>query len=76
VEFGFQIDCERLEAWSGPEAEKERIVRQLESKRQRQRVLLNRRLDQLQQRAKRLMAEAQQGKASARMIVDPRNTLH
>ncbi|AWN40129.1 PAS domain-containing protein [Methylobacterium durans] len=76
VEFGFQIDCERLEAWSSSEAEKEHIVRQLESKRERQRTLLNKRLDQLQQRAKRLMAEAQEGKGTARMIVDPRNTLH
>lgn len=76
VEFGFQIDCERLEAWSGPEAEKQRIVRQLESKRQRQRTLLNKRLDQLQERAKRLMSEARQGNADARMIIDPRNTFH
>jgi len=56
VEFGFQIDCERLEAWSGPADEKERIIRQLESKRQRQRDLLNLRLDQLQQRATRFMS--------------------
>jgi len=55
VEFGFQIDCERLEAWSGSANEKERIVRQLEGKRQRQRDLLNRRLDELQQRATRLI---------------------
>jgi hypothetical protein len=56
AEFGFQIDCERLEEWSGPADEKERIVGQLESKRQRQRDLLNPRLDQLQQRATRLMS--------------------
>ncbi|MDR7038823.1 hypothetical protein J2X36_003594 [Methylobacterium sp. BE186] len=75
VEFGFQIDCERLEAWSGPEAEKERIIRQLESKRQRHHTLLNGRFDQLQQRAKRLMEEAQKS-SGARMIIDPRDTLH
>ena len=56
VEFGFQIDCERLETWSGPEAEKERIVQQLESKRKRQRSVLNQRLDELQQRATRFMS--------------------
>jgi len=56
VEFGFQIDCKRLEAWSGPADEKARIVRQLGSKRQRQRDLLNQRLDELQQRARRLMS--------------------
>lgn len=76
VEFGFQIDCERLEAWSGPATEKDRIVRQLEGKRQRQRDLLNQRLDQLQQRAKRLMARAQDGEAVARMITAPGNTIH
>ena len=56
VEFGFQIDCERLEGWSGPADEKERIVSQLESKRQRQRALLNQRMDKLQQRSTRLMS--------------------
>jgi hypothetical protein len=56
VEFGFQIECERLEEWSGPADEKEHIVRQLESKRQRQRDLLNKRLADLQQRGMLLIA--------------------
>ena len=56
VEFGFQLDCERLEEWSGPADEKVRIISQLESKRQRQRDLLNQRLEQLQQPATRLMS--------------------
>src|ERR1700712_3712389 len=55
AEFGFQLDCERLEAWSGPADEKERIVRQLESKRQRQRDLLNRRLDELEHPGHRVL---------------------
>ncbi|WP_336491618.1 PAS domain-containing protein [Methylobacterium nigriterrae] len=75
VEFGFRIDCERLETWSGPKAEKEHIIGQLEGKRQRHRDLLNKRLDLLQLRAKRLMGQAQDGGTVARMIVDPRNTL-
>jgi hypothetical protein len=77
VEFGFQIDCERLEAWSGPEAEKERVTRQLEAKRQRQRDLLSQRLGLLQQRAQEIMSRAQNGEAAAaRMIIDPRSTIH
>ena len=56
VEFGFQIDCERLEEWSGPEPEKKHIIGQLESKRQRQCELLNERLDQLQQRVMLLIS--------------------
>ena len=71
VEFGFQIDCERLEAWSGPADEKERIVRQLESKRQRQRDLLNQRLDQLQQRATRLMSRGPPLRTSLALSVWP-----
>jgi len=77
VEFGFQIDCERLEAWSGPETEKERIIRQLEAKRERQRDVLNLRLDLLQQRAQEIMSRAQNGEeAAVRMIINPRNTVH
>jgi PAS domain-containing protein len=55
VEFGYRIDCERLEDWSGPAAEKGRILHQLEEKRGRQRAVLNARLDQLQQRATEIM---------------------
>ncbi|WP_336491860.1 histidine kinase [Methylobacterium nigriterrae] len=74
VEFAFQIDCERLEDWSGPAAEKEHIVGQLEGKRQRQRALLNKRLNLFQQQAKRIMEQAQDSEAAgARMIIDPRN---
>lgn len=56
VEFGYQIDCERLEGWSGPGEEKDRILRQLEKRRQRQRDTLNQRVEQLQQRAREIMA--------------------
>ena len=77
AEFGFQLDCERLEAWSGPADEKERIVRQLESKRQRHRDLLNKQLDQLQQCAKRLMSREQDGEATAmRTLGEPHRTIH
>jgi len=65
VEFGFQIDCERLEDWSGPADERDRIIGQLENKRQRQRDLLNQRLDELQQRATRLMSRDQSSDANA-----------
>ncbi|WP_236960765.1 PAS domain-containing protein [Methylobacterium durans] len=77
VEFGFQIDCERLEAWSASEAEKARIIRQLETKRKRQRFLLNKRLDQLQERAKRLMSREKAGEAAAlRMMPESPGTIH
>jgi hypothetical protein len=79
VEFGFQIDCERLEEWSGPAAEKEHILRQLESKRQRQRDLLNGRLDQLQQRATRLISPGPSSEAeamSAATATAPSSTIH
>ncbi|MGH1587309.1 PAS domain-containing protein [Methylobacterium phyllosphaerae] len=56
VEFGYQIDCERLEGWSGPVEEKNRILNQLEQRRQSQRDTLNRRVEQLQQRAREIMA--------------------
>jgi len=62
VEFTYQTDCERLEEWSGPADEKERIICQLENKQQRQRDLLNQRLDELQQRAMRLMSRDQSGR--------------
>jgi len=55
VEFRFRSDCRRLEGWSGPVGEQERIAQQLESKRRKQREPLNERLDALQQRAKSLM---------------------
>ncbi|WP_336492087.1 PAS domain-containing protein [Methylobacterium nigriterrae] len=50
AEFGFQSDCERLQTWSGSAAERDGIICQLESKRQRQRDLLNHRLADLQRR--------------------------
>ncbi len=50
AEFSFQSDCERLDNWSGSAAERDGIICQLESKRQRQRDLLNRRLADLQRR--------------------------
>lgn len=62
VEFGYCIDCERLDDWSGPAAEKEHILHQLEQKRQRQRAGLNERLEQLQRRAREILAH---GRAEA-----------
>jgi hypothetical protein len=58
VEFSHQIDCERLDSWSGSEDEKHRIINQLEQKRQRQRDPLKKRLEQLQQHARQAMARA------------------
>jgi PAS domain-containing protein len=55
VEFGYQTDCERLECWSGPDDERDRILDQLEQKRQRQRDVLNARVKQLQQHARQVM---------------------
>jgi hypothetical protein len=55
VEFGYQIDCERLEGWSGSAEEKERILHQLEQKRQQHRAVLDRRAAQLQLQARRLI---------------------
>ncbi|MGH1569500.1 PAS domain-containing protein [Methylobacterium sp. P31] len=55
VEFGYQSDCERLEDWSGPTEEKDRILHQLEQKRQRHRAALDRRAAQLQLQARRLI---------------------
>lgn len=63
VEFGFQIDCERLEGWSGSADEKDRILRQLEQKRQRLRAALHARADQLTRQTRRFMGR----KATATM---------
>ncbi|MGH1569350.1 histidine kinase [Methylobacterium sp. P31] len=57
VEFGYQIDCERLEGWSGPAEERDRILHQLEQKRQRHRDALNARISQLQQLARQVMKQ-------------------
>ncbi|ACL57657.1 PAS domain-containing protein [Methylobacterium nodulans] len=54
VEVEFQLDRERLDGWSGPASERERIIAQLESKRARRRALLSERLDELQVQAMRL----------------------
>jgi PAS domain-containing protein len=51
VEFNYQIDCERLEGWSGSDDEKNRVLNQLGQKRQHQREALNKRFQQLQQDA-------------------------
>lgn len=59
VEFGYLLDCERLDEWSGPSDEKHRILQQLEQKRQRQRTALGGQIGQLQQRAREVMARSQ-----------------
>jgi PAS domain-containing protein len=56
VEFTYQIDCERLDGWSGSVEERDHIRRQLEQRRQRLRGTLNRRVDQLQQHAREILA--------------------
>lgn len=56
VEFSYQIDCERLEGWSGSLEERDRILHQLVQRRQRQRDTLNKRLEQLQHCAREIMA--------------------
>ena len=57
VEFGFQIDCERLDGWSGAQEEKDQILSKLEQKRQRERAALYERLEQLQQHARDVMTQ-------------------
>lgn len=57
VEFGFQSDCERLEGWSGPSEERDRILSQLEQKRQRQRHVLAQRAEQLQRQARAFIGQ-------------------
>ena len=77
VEFGYRIDCERLEDWSGPTAEKERILDQLEEKRERQRAVLNTRLEQLQQRATEIMVHSRgQAEQRARTLWPHSGALH
>jgi len=77
VEFGYQIDCERLDDWSGTATEKERILDQLEHKRQRQRAVLNVRLEQLQQRATEIMARGQsEAEQRARTLWSSSTALH
>ncbi|MGH1569347.1 hypothetical protein ACRAWG_00165 [Methylobacterium sp. P31] len=70
VEVGYQADCERLDEWSGPADEKQRILLQLEQKRQRQRTALNQRLEQLQRRAMQAMADQRCGGSA------PMSTVH
>lgn len=61
VEFAYQIDCERLEGCSGSLEEKDRLLHQLEQRRQRQRAPLNKRVDQLQQHARMVMERERSG---------------
>ncbi|KQP33782.1 histidine kinase [Methylobacterium sp. Leaf104] len=56
VEFAYRVDCERLEGWTGPAAEKRTILQQIEQRRQRRRAALDRRLDELQRRTTEAMA--------------------
>lgn len=56
VEFEYRMDCERLEDWTGPTAEKRTLLYQLEQKRQRRRATLDRHLEQLQQRTTDVIA--------------------
>ena len=63
VECGFPIDCERLEGWSGSAGEKDRILRQLEQKRQRLRAALNARAERLTRQGRRLI-----GRQSAELL--------
>ncbi|WFT78256.1 PAS domain-containing protein [Methylobacterium sp. CB376] len=51
IEVAYQLDCERLDDWTGPSAEKERILMQLQTKRERKRTALMKRLNDLQERA-------------------------
>ena len=57
VEFGFQSDCERLEGWSGSVDERDRILAQLQQKRQRQRDVLVKRAEQLERQAKPFLGQ-------------------
>ena len=55
VEFEFQSACERLDAWSGPLADKDRFRQQLEAERCRRREPLIQRLDELDRQMKSLV---------------------
>ncbi|MCJ2049073.1 histidine kinase [Methylobacterium sp. J-070] len=55
VEFEYLSDCERIDGWSGPMAERDRILAQLEQKRRRQRDVLDKRAALLERQARRLM---------------------
>jgi hypothetical protein len=61
VEFGYQIDCERLDCWTSSEDEKDRILHQLEQRRQQERAALNKRAEQIQQHAREVMTRAKSG---------------
>ena len=50
VEFAFQIECERLDRWTGPRDQKERLAAQVEAERQRRREPLIRILGALHAR--------------------------
>jgi PAS domain-containing protein len=77
VEFEHQMDCERLQDWTGPAAEKRKILHQIEQKRQRQRTALDRRLDQLQQHATEIIPPSQPTAASwMRPLWSQRTFLH
>ncbi|MDP4025436.1 histidine kinase [Methylobacterium sp. NEAU 140] len=56
VEFGFRADRARLDGWVGPAEERDRILAQLELRRDRARARLNGRLERLRRRATRVMA--------------------
>lgn len=69
VEFGFQGDCERLQGWSGPVAERDRILCQLQQKRQRQRDVLVKRAEQLNRQAKPFIGQQPAETAGRRLRV-------
>ncbi len=56
VEVQYEMDRERLEAWAGPEAIKQKFEAQLEERHQREREPYVQRLADLQSRAKSIMA--------------------
>ena len=57
VEFGFQSDCERLAGWSGSVDERDRILCQLQQKRQGQRGVLVKRAEQLTRQARPFLGQ-------------------
>ena len=74
VELGYQMDCERLDGWTGRSAERDRILAQLEHRRQKLRAPLDTLLEDFHGYTRAFQADG--SNASASMDRAERYALH
>lgn len=73
VELAFRIDCERLDGWTGSRVERDRILAQLERRRQMQREPLDQLIDDLQGYARSSQPSGSHSAPEAGSVTDGSN---